>query len=241
MIQNRRKPTLTSWASSKTYSKILNREKTFSRYLLLVCYCSRHLIFQSNKVELLTQLAESFYCSWFFQDVFPEDFGPTYDKAIQTLMWLFLSRLEKLIPSQTLQQVSHSPQRAQCFWGSESLSIFFFFCQIASLLTNSSSVLSECMETLTQPQELKTLLDSYKDLSQLEDLGESLTDPWTVFFLPAVTKSHNISRLCSLASFNKLWMSLDLSSILTTSFIVVEKNWLLSWLQTLPTKSFRAL
>lgn len=41
-----------------------------------------------------------------FQDVFPEDFGPTYDKAIQTLMWLFLSRLEKLLPTQTLQQVN---------------------------------------------------------------------------------------------------------------------------------------
>lgn len=40
-----------------------------------------------------------------FQDVFPGDFGPTYDKAIQTLMWLFLSRLEKLLPTQTLQQV----------------------------------------------------------------------------------------------------------------------------------------
>uniref|UniRef100_A0A7N8YRF5 C2H2-type domain-containing protein n=1 Tax=Mastacembelus armatus TaxID=205130 RepID=A0A7N8YRF5_9TELE len=40
-----------------------------------------------------------------FQDVFPNDFGPTYDKAIQTLMWLFLSRLEKLLPTQTLQQV----------------------------------------------------------------------------------------------------------------------------------------
>jgi len=40
-----------------------------------------------------------------FQDVFPGDFGPTYDKAIQTLMWLFLSRLEKILPTQTLQQV----------------------------------------------------------------------------------------------------------------------------------------
>lgn len=41
-----------------------------------------------------------------FQEVFPGDFGPTYDKAIQTLMWLFLSRLEKLFPTQTLQQVN---------------------------------------------------------------------------------------------------------------------------------------
>uniref|UniRef100_A0A3P9PVN4 Zinc finger protein 271-like n=1 Tax=Poecilia reticulata TaxID=8081 RepID=A0A3P9PVN4_POERE len=41
----------------------------------------------------------------FFQDVFPGDFGPTYDKAIQTLMWLFLSRLEKLLPAQSLHGI----------------------------------------------------------------------------------------------------------------------------------------
>ncbi|CAB1449202.1 unnamed protein product [Pleuronectes platessa] len=87
----------------------------------------------------------------FFQDVFPADFGPTYDKAIQTLMWLFLSRLEKLLPAQTLQQ-------------------------IASLLSNASSVLTECMETLAQPQELKTLLDSHKDLSQLDDIDSYIVD-----------------------------------------------------------------
>uniref|UniRef100_A0A3P9IE98 Zinc finger protein 729 n=1 Tax=Oryzias latipes TaxID=8090 RepID=A0A3P9IE98_ORYLA len=44
-------------------------------------------------------------CHFVFQDVFPGDFGPTYDKAIQTLMWLFLSRLEKLLPHHTLPQV----------------------------------------------------------------------------------------------------------------------------------------
>ncbi|GAA6235334.1 zinc finger protein 135-like [Lates japonicus] len=87
----------------------------------------------------------------FFQDVFPGDFGPTYDKAIQTLMWLFLSRLEKLLPTQTLQQ-------------------------IASLLSNASSVLSECMETFAQPQELKTLLDTQKDLSQLDDIESFIVD-----------------------------------------------------------------
>ncbi|XP_029311739.1 zinc finger protein 37-like [Cottoperca gobio] len=87
----------------------------------------------------------------FFQDVFPGDFGPTYDKAIQTLMWLFLSRLEKLLPTQTLQQ-------------------------IASLLSDASSVLNECMETFAQPQELKTLLDSQKDLGQLEDIDSYIVD-----------------------------------------------------------------
>ncbi|KAM9336324.1 uncharacterized protein ABDE67_019379 [Symphorus nematophorus] len=87
----------------------------------------------------------------FFQDVFPGDFGPTYDKAIQTLMWLFLSRLEKLLPTQTLQQ-------------------------IASLLSDTSSVLNECMETFAQPQELKTLLCTQKDLSQLEDIESYMVD-----------------------------------------------------------------
>ncbi|XP_078135436.1 uncharacterized protein LOC144536268 [Sander vitreus] len=87
----------------------------------------------------------------FFQDVFPGDFGPTYDKAIQTLMWLFLSRLEKLLPTQTLQQ-------------------------IASLLGDASSVLNECMETFAQTEELKTLLDTQKDLGQLQDIESYIVD-----------------------------------------------------------------
>ncbi|KAK2820993.1 hypothetical protein Q5P01_023952 [Channa striata] len=87
----------------------------------------------------------------FFQDVFPGDFGPTYDKAIQTLMWLFLSRLEKLLPTHSLQQ-------------------------IAALLRNTSSVLNECMETFAQPEEFKILLDTQKDLSQLEDIESYVID-----------------------------------------------------------------
>ncbi|XP_068611015.1 TERF1-interacting nuclear factor 2-like [Brachionichthys hirsutus] len=81
----------------------------------------------------------------YFLDVFPGDFGPTYDKAIQTLMWLFLSRLEKLLPAQTLQQ-------------------------IASLLRDTSSALNECMEMFAQSHELKTLLGTQKDLSRLENI-----------------------------------------------------------------------
>ncbi|KAM3592270.1 uncharacterized protein V6R79_015948 [Siganus canaliculatus] len=87
----------------------------------------------------------------FFQDVFPGDFGPTYDKAIQTLMWLFLSRLDKLLPTQTLQQ-------------------------IASLLGDASLVLNECMQTFSQPQDFKTLLSSQKDLSQLEDIESYIVE-----------------------------------------------------------------
>lgn len=87
----------------------------------------------------------------FFNDVFPGDFGPTYDKAIQTLMWLFLSRLEKLVPTQSLQQ-------------------------IASLLGDPSCVLSEYMESFSDPMELKALLDTYKDLSQLENIDSLMVE-----------------------------------------------------------------
>ncbi|XP_020773897.1 zinc finger protein 502-like [Boleophthalmus pectinirostris] len=87
----------------------------------------------------------------FFNDVFPGDFGPTYDKAIQTLMWLFLSRLEKLLPTQSLQQ-------------------------IASLLGDPSCVLNEYMESFSDPQELKLLLDTYKDLSQLDNIDSLVVE-----------------------------------------------------------------
>lgn len=33
------------------------------------------------------------------------EFGPSYDAAIQKLMWQFLSRLEKLLPVSNFQQV----------------------------------------------------------------------------------------------------------------------------------------
>lgn len=48
----------------------------------------------------------------------------------------------------------------------------FFVRQIASLLSDTSSVLNECMGAFSQPQELKVLLDNHKDISQLEDIGK---------------------------------------------------------------------
>lgn len=39
------------------------------------------------------------------QDVFPVEFGPKYDAAIEKLMCQFLSRLEKLLPVSNFQQV----------------------------------------------------------------------------------------------------------------------------------------
>ncbi len=45
------------------------------------------------------------HCDYLFQDVFPTDFGPEYDSALQVLMLDFLSRLEKLLPVPDIQQV----------------------------------------------------------------------------------------------------------------------------------------
>lgn len=56
-----------------------------------------------------------------------------------------------------------------------------WLCQIASLLSDASSVLNECMDTFAQPQELKSLLDTQKDLGQLEDIGELLTISISLF------------------------------------------------------------
>ncbi|XP_028978488.2 uncharacterized protein LOC105025852 isoform X2 [Esox lucius] len=69
----------------------------------------------------------------FFQEVFPVEFGPMYDTALQTLMWEFLSRLEKLLPTPTFQET-------------------------ASWLRPAPSLLKECAQTVTQPHPLKTLL-----------------------------------------------------------------------------------
>uniref|UniRef100_A0A8C6PSI6 C2H2-type domain-containing protein n=1 Tax=Nothobranchius furzeri TaxID=105023 RepID=A0A8C6PSI6_NOTFU len=48
---------------------------------------------------------------FFLQDVFPTDFGPDYDHALQMLMLDFLSRLEKLLPVPDIQMLRASPSK----------------------------------------------------------------------------------------------------------------------------------
>ncbi|KAK9530802.1 hypothetical protein VZT92_012284 [Zoarces viviparus] len=85
----------------------------------------------------------------FFQKVFPEEFGPTYDDALHALMWMFLSRLDQFLPVQTFQQVS-------------------------SMFGEVSSVLEDCMDSVCRREELKTLLQYHKDFSQLDHNDGSL-------------------------------------------------------------------
>uniref|UniRef100_A0A674BU89 Zinc finger protein 888-like n=1 Tax=Salmo trutta TaxID=8032 RepID=A0A674BU89_SALTR len=103
---------------------------------------------ESNFLGLIqTVLNDPNEMEHFFQDVFPVEFGPKYDAAIEKLMCQFLSRLEKLLPA-------------------------------ASLLSDVPSVLEECVESVSHPQQLKTLLQYHRDLGQLDNHGRHLSqDP----------------------------------------------------------------
>ncbi|XP_008436243.2 zinc finger protein 737-like [Poecilia reticulata] len=85
----------------------------------------------------------------FFQRDFREDFGAKYDKAVDDLMWLFLSRLENILPIQT-------------------------FHQVASVFGEVSCVLAEYVQSVSQCDELKNLLQHHKDLRQLDHKDISL-------------------------------------------------------------------
>ncbi|XP_038820370.1 zinc finger protein 26-like isoform X2 [Salvelinus namaycush] len=94
---------------------------------------------ESNFLKLIqTLLEDPVEKEHFFQSVFPEEFGPKYDSALQTLVWEFLSRLEKLLPAPTLQQT-------------------------ASWFLPDPSVLEECVECVSHPQPLKTLLQHHNN------------------------------------------------------------------------------
>uniref|UniRef100_A0A6Q2YKC3 Myb-like domain-containing protein n=1 Tax=Esox lucius TaxID=8010 RepID=A0A6Q2YKC3_ESOLU len=79
------------------------------------------------------------------------EFGPMYDTALQTLMWEFLSRLEKLLPTPTFQET-------------------------ASWLRPAPSLLKECAQTVTQPHPLKTLLLHHRCHGHLFTNEENYTD-----------------------------------------------------------------
>ncbi|XP_060884159.1 zinc finger and SCAN domain-containing protein 12-like [Labrus mixtus] len=85
----------------------------------------------------------------FFQKVFPEEFGPRFEDTLDTLMWTFLSRLEEFLPLQSFHQVS-------------------------SMFGEVSSVLEDCMNSVSGCEELKTLLLYQKDLSRLDHNDGSL-------------------------------------------------------------------
>ncbi|XP_052364895.1 zinc finger protein ZFP2-like isoform X1 [Oncorhynchus keta] len=79
----------------------------------------------------------------FFQEVFPTEYGASYDTDMQLLVWEFLSKLEKILPVPDLGQT-------------------------VSWLSSAPSVLEECLQALSQPEDLKSLLQHH---TCLENLG----------------------------------------------------------------------
>ncbi|XP_010885895.2 zinc finger protein 658B isoform X1 [Esox lucius] len=89
---------------------------------------------ESNFLKLIATLQEDpVEKEHFFQKVFPEEFGPKYHSALETLVWDFLSRLEKLLPTPNLQQT-------------------------ASWFLPDPCVLEECLQSVSHPEPLRTLL-----------------------------------------------------------------------------------
>uniref|UniRef100_A0A8C8K5X1 C2H2-type domain-containing protein n=1 Tax=Oncorhynchus tshawytscha TaxID=74940 RepID=A0A8C8K5X1_ONCTS len=79
----------------------------------------------------------------FFQNVFPEEFGPKYDSTLQILVWEFLSRLEKLFPPPDIKQT-------------------------ASWLNLAPALLEECVQSVAHPEPLQALLHHHKNGKQLD-------------------------------------------------------------------------
>uniref|UniRef100_A0A1A7WM11 Zinc finger protein 473 n=2 Tax=Iconisemion striatum TaxID=60296 RepID=A0A1A7WM11_9TELE len=106
-----------------------------------------------DRVELL--LKDSEEKRRFFQEVFPADFGPDYDNALQMLMLDFLSRLEKLLPVPDIQQT-------------------------ASMLGAIPSALEECARLVPDTLHLKAVLTHHTSLGHFDVSNETQTIPSSI-------------------------------------------------------------
>ncbi|XP_034018985.1 zinc finger protein 354B-like isoform X2 [Thalassophryne amazonica] len=73
--------------------------------------------------------------AYFFQEVFPVEYGPQYDSALHVLLWELLSKLERLLPVPDLKQT-------------------------AAWLTSANPMLEECVQRV--PEELSSIVEHYK-------------------------------------------------------------------------------
>ncbi|XP_064779785.1 zinc finger protein 845-like isoform X2 [Oncorhynchus masou masou] len=107
---------------------------------------------ESNFLKLIQSLLEDpIGREHFFQNVYSEEFGLKYDSALQSLVWEFLSRLEKLLPTPTLQQT-------------------------ASWFLPDPSILEDCVQFVCHPEPLKTLLQYQNNTYEYVDTNDQ-TDP----------------------------------------------------------------
>ncbi|XP_049892192.1 zinc finger protein ZFP2-like [Epinephelus moara] len=108
-------------------------------------------------VELIqTLLKDPAEREHFYQEVFPTEYGPSYDTDMQLLVWEFLSKLEKLLPVPDLSQT-------------------------VSWLTSAPSVLKDCLQALSTPDDLRSLLQHHKCLEHLGAQGTTVEMSTQVF------------------------------------------------------------
>uniref|UniRef100_A0A3P9C991 Tc1-like transposase DDE domain-containing protein n=1 Tax=Maylandia zebra TaxID=106582 RepID=A0A3P9C991_9CICH len=87
----------------------------------------------------------------FYQaNVFPTEYGLSYDADMQLLVWEFLSKLERLLPVPDLGQT-------------------------VSWLTYAPSVLKDCLQVFSNPSDFKSLLQHHKCLEHLSTQGKSVS------------------------------------------------------------------
>ncbi|KAG7215863.1 hypothetical protein INR49_021844 [Caranx melampygus] len=92
-------------------------------------------------------------------EVFPAEYGLSYDTDMQLLVWEFLSKLEKLLPVPDLGQT-------------------------VSWLTSAPSVLKDCLQALSSPDDLRSLLQHHKCLEHLTAQGTTVEMSTQVFACP---------------------------------------------------------
>ncbi|XP_045062838.1 uncharacterized protein LOC121580031 isoform X1 [Coregonus clupeaformis] len=97
----------------------------------------------ANFLELVqTLLQDPGVKEHFFLEVFPVQYGQKYDTALEILLWEFLSRLEELLPVPD-------------------------FAQMVSWLDGAPSVLDECLQSATPPEEMKALIEHHRNLGHI--------------------------------------------------------------------------
>ncbi|XP_054608483.1 uncharacterized protein zgc:113263 isoform X1 [Dunckerocampus dactyliophorus] len=98
-----------------------------------------------NFVELVHSLLEDpAERKYFFEETFPVYFGPKYDAALEMLVWEFISRLEELLPVPD-------------------------FTQLATLLGDAPSFLSDCLQSFFPPADMKALLEHHRNLGHFQE------------------------------------------------------------------------
>ncbi|MED6246544.1 hypothetical protein ATANTOWER_019539 [Ataeniobius toweri] len=104
----------------------------------------------------------------FFQDVFPEHYGSTFNQRVQQLVSLLLTRLEQLLPIPDLQQTAN--------W------------------LNESSASEDLGHHLSEPFSLKTLLLHHRELGTLSSASSSTEEDVILSTLALSTQTDQFSE-----------------------------------------------